>query len=116
MGALRRVAVCTAAVLAVLMAGAGPASADRACGVVGRPFTDGGASVTVRTGALRCTTARGLYRRYWNRSVDAFTRSARFRYAGIRWTCRPTTNDFPYRWSCSGGGPSRNRFRVTARE
>jgi hypothetical protein len=113
---VRRVPVVAAIVLGAMLCGAPPASADRACGVVGRPFTDGGAEVTVRTGALRCTTARGLMRRYWSRSVDAFTRPARFRHAGIRWSCRPTTSDFPYRWSCSGGGPARNRFRVTARE
>ena len=93
-----------------------PAEAARACGVVGRPYTDGGASVVIRKGALRCATARGVYRRYWSRSVDAFTRTVRLRYAGIRWVCGPTVDDFPYRWLCRGGGPSRNRFRVTAAE
>lgn len=55
-------------------------------------------------------------RRYWNTSVDAFKRRVQLRYAGIRWTCRPTVNDFPYRWSCTGGGRNRDRFQVTARE
>jgi hypothetical protein len=116
MRAPRSLIACTAAALVVLGAGPSVASADRACGVVGRPFTDGGAEVAVRSGALRCAPARGLMRRYWSRSVDAFTRPVRLRHAGIRWSCRPTTDDFPYRWSCSGGGPSRDRFRVTARE
>jgi hypothetical protein len=55
-------------------------------------------------------------RRYWTTSTDAFTRTVRLRHAGIRWTCRPTTDDFPYRWACRGGGREQNRHRVTARE
>ena len=113
---MSRSAASLVVALAVLGASAPAASADRACGVVGRPFTDGGAQVAVRKGALRCTTARGLMRRYWRTSVDAFTRTQRLTYAGIRWTCRPTVDDFPYRWACTGGGPQRSRFRVTARE
>ena len=93
-----------------------PAEAARGCGVVDRPFTDGRAQVSVNKGALKCSTARGLMRRYWKTSVDAFTRRVQVRYAGVRWTCRPTVDDFPYRWSCNGGGPDRTRFRVTARE
>ena len=116
MPATSRFAACLVVALAVLGASAPTASADRACGVVGRPFTDGGAEVAVRKGALRCTTARRLMRRYWSMGFDAFTRTRRLRYAGIRWTCRPTVDDFPYRWACTGGGPRRTRFRVTARE
>lgn len=108
-----------AAIIGCLLFGAAlpsPAVAAQGCGVVSRPFTDGGAQVTVRKGALKCSTARGLMRRYWNTSVDAFKRRVQLRYAGIRWTYRPTVNDFPYRWSCTGGGRNRDRFQVTARE
>jgi hypothetical protein len=114
---VRRLAAAAAVAGAVAVgASAAPAHAARDCGVVGRPFTDGGAEVRVAKGSLRCATARGLYRRYWSTSVDAFARTVRVRHAGIRWTCRPTTGDFPYRWACTGGGPDRDRFRVTARE
>ena len=116
MPARRRLAARCVALGVLAAALPAPASAARACGAVDRPFTDGAAEVTVRKGDLRCSTARGLLRRYWGRSVDAFTRRVRLRHAGIRWTCRPTTDDFPYRWACRGGGPARDRFRVTARE
>lgn len=92
------------------------ASADRDCGVVARPFTDGGAEVVIRKGSLQCTTARGLMRRYWGTRVDAFDRRIELRVAGIRWVCRPTVRDFPYRWECRGGGVGRDRLRVTARD
>jgi hypothetical protein len=101
---------------AVLAVWAAPASAARDCGTVGRPFTDGGAEVKVAKGALKCATARALVVRYWRTDFDAFTRTVRLRHAGIRWTCRPTTDDFPYRWRCDGGGAQRDRFRVTAAE
>ena len=110
---------CAALLLAVLAAFAvqpPTAAAARDCGVVGRPFTDGGAEVAVAKGRLTCRTARDILRRYWNTSADAFTRRVTVRAAGIRWACRPTTNDFPYRWACTGGGPDRDRFRITARE
>jgi hypothetical protein len=116
MTARRRVAALVCAGTAGLALAPASADAARACGVVGRPFTDGGAAVTVAKGDLRCATARGLMRAYWSRSFDAFTRRVTLRHAGIRWTCRPTTDDFPYRWACTGGGPNRDRFRVTARE
>jgi hypothetical protein len=113
----RRRILAWSSVLLVAPALAPPAaSADRSCGVTGRPFTDGGAEVTIRKGSLRCTTARSVMRRYWRTRVDAFTRTVRVRVAGIRWTCRPTVDDFPYRWACTGGGPARDRFRITARE
>jgi hypothetical protein len=112
----RRAAALVCAIATGLAFAPAPAEAARDCGVVGRPFTDGGAEVTVAKGELKCTTARGLLRRYWTTSVDAFARRLTVRHAGIRWTCRPTTDDFPYRWRCTGGGPDRNRFAVTARE
>jgi hypothetical protein len=112
----RSLPIAFSTAVAALLLCAPAASAARDCGVVGRPFTDGGAEVTVAKGALRCATARGLMRRYWRTSADAFTRTVRLRHGGIRWTCRPTVDDFPYRWACNGGGPSRDRFRVTARE
>ena len=114
LGSRHRIAAALCAT--VVLAPAAPADAATACGVVARPFTDGGASVVVRKGALRCTTARALLRRYWRTRPDAFSSTVRLRHAGIRWTCRPTTEDFPYRWECRGGGPSRSRFRVTAAE
>ena len=114
---MTRRAVLTTVVTAAVLGLAPPAApAATPCGDVGRPYTDGSAEVVIRKGALRCSTARGLYRRYWSRSVDAFTRTVRLRHAGIRWICRPTTDDFPYRWLCRGGGSSRNRFRVSAAE
>ena len=111
----RRPALAAAAAVACL-APAAPADAARPCGTVGRPFTDGGAEVAVAKGRVSCATARGLMRRYWGIRADAFQTSIALRHAGIRWRCRPTTDDFPYRWACNGGGPDRNRFRVTARE
>ena len=111
-----RVALVAAIATLAGLAAAAPAAAARECGTVGRPFTDGGAEVAVAKGRLRCTTARGLMRRYWGIRADAFQTSIALSHAGIRWRCRPTTDDFPYHWACTGGGPARNRFRVTARE
>jgi len=109
------VAVIACAVLAADV-GAAPAGAATGCGTVARPFTDGGAVVVVRKGDLRCATARGLLRAYWRTRADAFRSVVRLRHAGIRWSCRPTVEDFPFRWECRGGGSARDRFRVTAHE
>jgi hypothetical protein len=115
---LRPIACVALAVLVAAASAVAPAdaSADRRCGAVPRQFTDGVAEVVVRRGALRCATARGLLRRYWGTRVDAFSRTLSVRFAGIRWRCGPTVSDFPLRWACEGGGPGRDRFRVTARE
>jgi hypothetical protein len=102
--------------LATLAVAAVPAHGATRCGTVDRPYTDGGAEVVITKGKLRCSTARGLMRRYWGIRADAFQTIVSLRHAGISWRCRPTVDDFPYRWTCTGGGPSRNRFRVTARE
>lgn len=110
------VAVAIASALGSLATGATTASAAKRCGTVARPFTDGGAVVVIRKGDLRCATARGLLRAYWRTEVAAFRSVVRLRHAGIRWTCRPTVGDFPFRWECRGGGRARDRFRVTARE
>ena len=113
---MKRLVVAGAASALLLVAAPPPAHAATDCGTVDRPFTDGGAEATIAKGRLRCATARGLYRRYWGIRADAFETVIVLRHGGISWRCRPTTDDFPYRWSCDGGGPSRNRFRVTARE
>ena len=82
-----------------------------------RPFTDARPLVTITKGSIACSTARGVMSKYWHRSVDAFSRRVRLRYRGIRWVCFPTSGgEIPNRWACRGGGPARNRFRVTARE
>ena len=112
----RRVALLFCAFVVVLAITPAPASAAQSCGVVSRQFTDGGAQVIIVKGRLKCATARTLMRRYWGTRVTAFRETVGLRVAGIRWTCRPTTSDFPFRWACSGGGPRRDRFRVTARE
>ena len=112
---MRRAALMTALLASV--AAAAPATAARSCGTVDRQFTDARPLVTITKGSIRCRTARGVMRAYWGTSVDAFTRTVRLRHAGIRWICRPTVvDDVPNRWACRGGGPDRNRFRVTARE
>jgi hypothetical protein len=111
---MRRLVVLLPVLAALAVPAAAPAA--RSCGSVDRPFTDGGAMVTVRKGDLRCSTARAVLRRYWSLEPAAFQQRRRVRHAGIRWTCRPTTDDFPYRWSCTGGGPDRNRYRITAAE
>jgi hypothetical protein len=108
------VGACAAAAVA---AGAPPALAhDGDCGSVGRPYTDGAADVAVEKGDLKCSTAKSLMRRYWGTRVTAFRSTVRLRHAGIRWTCRPRGEGFPTRWECRGGGPERNRYRVTAHE
>ncbi len=77
-----------------------PAREAKNCGIAARPYTDGGALVTVRKGALKCATERGVMRAYWQSEVYAFRSTVRLKHAGIRWTCRPTTLDFPFRWQC----------------
>lgn len=112
----RRLVLCLTVLTTAFVLPTAPAQAARDCGVTARAFTDGGARVAVRKGKLRCATARGLMRSYWSTRVEAFSSTVRLKHAGIRWICKPTTDDFPYRWLCRGGGESRNRFRVTARE
>ena len=117
MSSLPRASAVAAVSVALCAAGAAPASAARSCGTAKRPFTDARPAVSITKGRIQCSTARGVMRAYWKRDVSAFTKTVRLRYAGIRWVCRPTVGgEVPNRWACRGGGPSRNRFRVTARE
>ena len=117
MTASLRAAVAVGLTGVVCGATAAPAIGATDCGSIRRPFTDARPLVSITKGSLRCATARGVMRAYWNRSVDAFTRTVRLRHAGIRWVCRPTVaGEVPTRWACRGGGPARNRFRVAARE
>ena len=88
-----------------------PATAARGCDTVRRPYTDASPIITVVRGPVRCANARGVMKRYWLSEVLAFRKTKTLRFAGIRWTCRPTGSGFPTRWRCTS-----RRSTVTARE
>jgi hypothetical protein len=112
-----RTAGAATVIAGALAAGAPHAQAATDCGSARRPFTDARPLVSITKGDMACSTARGVMRRYWNRSVDAFSQTVRLRYRGVRWVCRPTSGgEVPNRWVCRGGRPARNRLRVLARE